>query len=310
MCRKLVFLTFICSLLALLGPAQAATDINVVNPSFETDYYSNQITCHTGQWSGPGPLIDADMWGWSHGAEDGWIGVDVLCGAPGVCEWNCRDWLEFTNGIAHCYMETGTSLYQVLDHDIAAGYKYEIIFDGLAAADDVNVSFFYTEDANFPDVNHIEIDSEFIPLDIAYDGNGLALWMYDITVEGVVTDTSCIGRPLGIKFTAVYDDGWEWVWLDNIRVVEVPDPLLLMDVLMQQVADLGLHGGIENSLIVKLNAAMRKLTDGNEKNDIAAINSLMAFINEVEAQSGKKIPQLDADDLIAAALEIISLLSA
>jgi hypothetical protein len=36
---------------------------------------------------------------------------------------------------------------------------------------------------------------------------------------------------------------------------------------------------------------------------------LMAFINEVEAQSGKKIPQLDADDLIAAALEIISLLS-
>lgn len=309
MCRKLFFVTFICSLLTLLGPAQAATDINVVNPSFEVNYYNDQITCHTFQWSGPGPLIEADMLGWSHGAEDGYIGVDVLCGAPEVCWENCRGWLEYPDGIAHCYMQTGTSLYQVLDHDIAAGCRYQIIFDGLAFADDVNVSFFYLEDVNFPDANHIEIDSELIPLDIAYDENDLALWMYDITVEGVVTDTSCIGRPLGIKFTAVCDDEWEWIWLDDIRVVEIPDPLLLMDVLMQQVADLGLHGGIENSLIVKLNAAMRKLTDGNERNDIAAINSLMAFINEVEAQSGKKIPQLDADDLIAAALEIISLLS-
>ena len=42
----------------------------------------------------------------------------------------------------------------------------------------------------------------------------------------------------------------------------------------------------------------------------AAINSLEAFINEIEAQRGNKIPVDDADALIAAAQEIIDLLMA
>jgi len=41
-----------------------------------------------------------------------------------------------------------------------------------------------------------------------------------------------------------------------------------------------------------------------------AINTLEAFINAVEAQRGNKIQEADADTLIAAALEIINLLSA
>ena len=56
--------------------------------------------------------------------------------------------------------------------------------------------------------------------------------------------------------------------------------------------------------------SIEKLEDGNAKNDKAAVNSLEAFINAVEAQRGKKIPEADADDLIAAAQEIIDLLSA
>jgi hypothetical protein len=42
---------------------------------------------------------------------------------------------------------------------------------------------------------------------------------------------------------------------------------------------------------------------------VAAINSLQAFVNAVEAQSGNHIPVDDANDLIAAAQEIIDLLS-
>ena len=42
---------------------------------------------------------------------------------------------------------------------------------------------------------------------------------------------------------------------------------------------------------------------------IAGINTLEAFINEVEAQRGNKIPEGDADDLIAFAQEIIVVLS-
>ena len=46
------------------------------------------------------------------------------------------------------------------------------------------------------------------------------------------------------------------------------------------------------------------------KNDGAAIGELEAFINAVEAQRGKKIPEAAADALIAEAQAIIDLLEA
>ncbi len=58
-----------------------------------------------------------------------------------------------------------------------------------------------------------------------------------------------------------------------------------------------------------LNAAFGALEDENENNDAAAVNTLEAFINAVEAQRGKKIPEAEADALIAAAQEIIEQLS-
>lgn len=70
-----------------------------------------------------------------------------------------------------------------------------------------------------------------------------------------------------------------------------------------------LKHGIENSLDAKLDAALKALEDINENNDVAAINTLEAFINAVQAQSGTKITEADADALIAAAQEIIALLS-
>jgi len=89
----------------------------------------------------------------------------------------------------------------------------------------------------------------------------------------------------------------------------VPVPAELIAELLEEVAGLGLPRGIENSLMAKLNAALGALEDENENNDAAAINTLGAFINAVEAQRGKKIPEAEADALIAAAQEIIELLS-
>ena len=86
--------------------------------------------------------------------------------------------------------------------------------------------------------------------------------------------------------------------------MDTPD-ILCAD-LIAQVESLGLPKGIENSLIAKLENVAKKLEDQNIG---AAINMLQAFINEVEAQHGKEIPQADADDLIAAAEEIIEVLS-
>ena len=76
--------------------------------------------------------------------------------------------------------------------------------------------------------------------------------------------------------------------------------------LIQKVQDLNLHQGTGNSLVKKLRNAGRSLCDPNPKNDRAAANVLKAFIHEVEAQRGKKIPALDADELIADAEAILA----
>jgi hypothetical protein len=46
----------------------------------------------------------------------------------------------------------------------------------------------------------------------------------------------------------------------------------------------------------------------NQRNDVSAVGALGAFINEVQAQAGKGIPQEDAVDLIAAAQNIIAMI--
>ena len=48
------------------------------------------------------------------------------------------------------------------------------------------------------------------------------------------------------------------------------------------------------------------MDDNNQQNDIAASNGLMTFIDSVEAQRGKQLPETDADVLIAAAQAVIS----
>ena len=84
------------------------------------------------------------------------------------------------------------------------------------------------------------------------------------------------------------------------QVEEVDVESLFVDVV-----DLGLGGGIENSLLAKLDSAAARLEDDNPGNDKAASNVLRAFINSVKAQRGKKITEDDADRLIEDAEVII-----
>jgi hypothetical protein len=90
--------------------------------------------------------------------------------------------------------------------------------------------------------------------------------------------------------------------IDNITLV-VPEPITL---LANDVIEFVRHEGIGNSLLAKIDTAIGILEDENDKNDKAAVNSLEAFINAVKAQSGKKISEEDADDLIASAQQIIA----
>jgi len=84
----------------------------------------------------------------------------------------------------------------------------------------------------------------------------------------------------------------------------------IVEELINDVISLNLQQGISNSLDAKLDSALNALDDVNENNDAAAINSLNAFINAVEAQRGIKIPDADADALIAEANVMIAILEA
>ena len=82
---------------------------------------------------------------------------------------------------------------------------------------------------------------------------------------------------------------------------EVSDPSAAIAEIIDQVMNLNLQQGISNSLDAKLDSALNALDDSNNNNDGAALNSMYAFCNSVEAQRGKKIPDAAADALIAAA---------
>ena len=96
--------------------------------------------------------------------------------------------------------------------------------------------------------------------------------------------------------------------IDTVQVT-IQTPAEATDDLVDLVETFNLQQGISNSLDTKLDAALEALNDVNVNNNQAAINSLQAFINAVEAQRGNKITNEQADTLIAEAQAIISSLS-
>lgn len=76
--------------------------------------------------------------------------------------------------------------------------------------------------------------------------------------------------------------------------------------LLAFIEEMGLPQGVENSLVSKLENAIDSMEKGQYN---AAANQLNAFINQVEAQRGKKIKEEKANALITAAQSIIDNIS-
>jgi hypothetical protein len=204
MSKNLYFLVSFVLVLSLVGLARAGTPIDVNNYSFEFEIEDGNIVrvdCHMGMGASP----DTDVLGWTEGYggvpdASRWCGVDIDCGDPCACD-DCDDWHDLPDGNVVCYIiNDGSYVYQVLDFSIVYGHKYTLMWDGLAWGLDTNASFFYPEDPCIPDVNHIELFSESHVLNTTQDVNGLWLFIHDLKIEFVATESTYAGEKLGIKF--------------------------------------------------------------------------------------------------------------
>ncbi|MHC4467648.1 MAG: hypothetical protein ACYSYW_14025, partial [Planctomycetota bacterium] len=79
--------------------------------------------------------------------------------------------------------------------------------------------------------------------------------------------------------------------------------------IIENIALLNLPTSTKQSLMTSLNTSVKVLRDSNPNNDGAAINTLQAFINKIEAQRGKRITEVIADALIAEAKAIVHALN-
>ncbi len=86
---------------------------------------------------------------------------------------------------------------------------------------------------------------------------------------------------------------------DESLVVQAVNPI---DPLVEKVEGLDIHKGIKRALLSKLNNAKEDFENGRVAN---TIRKLGAFINQVEAQAGKKITDPDAECLIEMAEAIM-----
>jgi hypothetical protein len=137
----------------------------------------------------------------------------------------------------------------------------------------------------------------------------IAAWVWDFG-DGSPTATGTLvshvyAQPGQYTVTLTVTDNEGATAVDKVLVV-VKAPITAVDDLITDVKS-GVPGDIQNSLVSKLNSALDSL---KKKNDTAAVNKLKAFINEVEAQRGKKIPVDVADRWIAFANRIITAVQA
>lgn len=91
------------------------------------------------------------------------------------------------------------------------------------------------------------------------------------------------------------------------KIAPALSPEEAAEALIELIGGLGIHHGTANSLTSKLHNAIASLQCGNTH---AAVNQLNAFVNQVEAQRGKKLTEEQADMLIAEAQGIIDAIEA
>jgi hypothetical protein len=123
--------------------------------------------------------------------------------------------------------------------------------------------------------------------------------------SGAGIDTSAPGN---VNFTVVGADaaGNSASQTHVYTVISVAGSIATIEDIIE---NFNLQRGLDNSLGSKLNNIRNALASANAGQRNAAVNKLQAFINEVEAQRGKKMTDAQADILVAEANRILAILT-
>jgi hypothetical protein len=185
------------------------------------------------------------------------------------------DVLMWDVGTAPSHCPTGCDLFYVggdvgLLLDTAEGGTHDLTLARAAAGGTTTVEFAH-------------------PLDSADDAHDFSLAGGDtVTVRPDVTSVN------GSTILAGSVEG-------DITIASPPAASAQIEALREHVADLELHHGLANALDSKLQAALAALEDGDSA---GACGSLQALLNQVRAQSGKKLTEDQAEELTDAANDI------
>lgn len=146
------------------------------------------------------------------------------------------------------------------------------------------------------------------------------IFVYDITTNVLyqITDTPLVTEQLN-DITVLPDGRIRVVWASdedgfdarNVKAATfalVASPTDLLQQLIDTVAAFNLRRGIANSLDAKLSNAQKALETARSDDTAGACGMLGAFINEVQAQSGKALTVDQATELIDLANQVLTAL--
>jgi hypothetical protein len=138
------------------------------------------------------------------------------------------------------------------------------------------------------------------------EGSGVAKTEYSFDGANWMVYTT----PVTFTDNGIYNISWrstdnagnvEVIKTISIKVAMTPD--VMTSYLINQVNGVGIETGTANSLTSKLDNAKSSFLKGNKN---SSVNQLNAFINEVNAQNGKKLTANQANDLKTSASKIIA----